>query len=144
MKRRLPLMIILALGAVGIACSGPAASGGATDFSGPPYATMASESGALQIAVRTSPAPPSRGTNDVELTITNIADGAARDDLTVAVSTWMPAMNHGAQTVPTVTAEGGGRYLVQTIDCFMPGRWELRTTLTGSTTDHATPALDIP
>jgi hypothetical protein len=106
--------------------------------------TATSDSGALRIDVRTSPQPPGRGSDDVEFTITNASDGKPRDDLSVAVTPWMPAMNHGSSAIPTVTAEGGGRYLVTGVYLFMPGRWELRTSFSGPTNDHAAPAFDIP
>ena len=55
----------------------------------------------------------------------------------------MPAMNHGSST-PIVTAEGGGRYMATDVYFFMPGTWELRTTFTGATTDHAAPSITVP
>jgi hypothetical protein len=138
---------LLAVGAaVLLGCSAPAdASGpGAGEFPADPLATLASASGALSLAVRTSPSqPPTRGTSAVELTVTD-AKGAALAGLDVAVEPWMPAMGHGASVVPTVSEEGGGRYVAREVDLFMPGRWELRTTFSGSVSDHATVVFDIP
>jgi hypothetical protein len=125
-------------------CSSAGSSATAQGFPADTYATTTSDAGALRIEIRTSPQPPTRGTNAVELTIASAADGSPVDGLTLQVTPWMPAMNHGAQDVPGVTAEGGGKYLLPQVDCFMPGHWELRTTFSGPMTDHATPALDVP
>ena len=101
-----------------------------------------SDSSALAIDVRTSPQPPSRGTNEVELTITRASDGAPVDGLTLDVEPWMSSMEHGTST-PTVTPEGGGVYLVTEVYLYMPGLWTLRTTISGAMTDHAAPQLTI-
>jgi hypothetical protein len=128
----------------GVACSGAAEPSGPSSFPATPYMTATSDSGALQIEVRTSPQPPVRGTNSLELTITDAATGKPRDDLSLAVEPWMPAMNHGSSAIPMVTAEGDGKYLVTAVYLFMPGHWEMRTSFSGAMTDHAAPAFDIP
>jgi hypothetical protein len=113
-------------------------------FTSDPYMMTTSDSQLLHIDVRMSPQPPVRGTDAMELTVTDVASGKPRDDLTVAVNPWMPAMNHGSSAIPTVTPKGGGQYVVTELDLFMPGHWELRTSFSGTTTDHAAPAVDIP
>jgi hypothetical protein len=129
-------------------CSGRAVGSGNPEtitFSSDPYMTTTSDSQLLRIDVRTSPQPPVRGTNAMELTVTDVASGKPRDDLTIAVDPWMPAMNHGSSAIPTVTPKGGGNYVVTEVDLFMPGHWELRTSFSSATTtDHAAPAVDIP
>jgi hypothetical protein len=125
------------------ACSGPAPTSGTPTFSGTVYLTATSASGALRVDMRTWPQPPAMGTNALELTVTDAADGAPRDDLTVAVSPWMPAMNHGSSAIPTVTPQGHGKYLVTEVYLFMPGLWQLRTSFSGGVTDHVTPAVEI-
>jgi len=137
--------------AVATACAGCAGAGSAAGppdaaaFPPEPYTTVTSASGALRVDVRTSPQPPSRGTNAAELTVTSTADGGAVDGLTVRLVPWMPSMNHGSSTTPTVTAAGDGRYLAAPLSFDgMPGHWELRTTFSGPIDDHATPAFDIP
>jgi hypothetical protein len=114
------------------ACSGSS--------SAPTDATVTSDSGALRIELRAS---PQRGTNTAELTITNVADKMARDGIGVSVVPFMPSMNHGSSP-PTVTPEGGGKYQVTQLYLYMPGYWELRTTLSGSTNDRATLAVQVP
>jgi hypothetical protein len=133
------LFVALALLAFG--CS--AGTSPADDFPALAYTTTASESGGFVVEVRTSPQPPARGSNDVELTVTHASDGTPAPDLDVQVQTWMPSMNHGSAD-PTVTDVGEGKYLVSGVYLYMPGTWELRTTLSGAVTDHATPTLSVP
>jgi hypothetical protein len=123
------------------ACSSasPAPTG---TFPADPYTTTTSDSGGLVVDLRTSPQPPSRGTNEVELTITRASDGTPVDGLSLDVVPWMPAMEHGTSS-PTVTAEGGGVYLVTEVYLYMPGVWDLRTAISGAATDNATPQLTI-
>ncbi len=106
------------------------------------YTTAPSNSGALVIDVRTSPQPPSRGTNDVQLTVTRASDGTPVDGLSLDVEPLMPAMGHGTSKT-TVTPEGGGVYLVTEVYLYMPGVWELRTGISGAATDHANPQLTV-
>lgn len=105
---------------------------------------VVSDSGALRVETVMSPDPPQRGLDGADLTVTNVGDGGAVDGLTIAVSPWMPAMNHGTSLVPTVTALGSGKYSVTNLDLFMPGHWLLRLSFSGPVTDHAAPAVDIP
>lgn len=124
------------------ACSSASPTAGAATFPADAYTTTPSDSGVLVIAVRTSPQPPARGTNDVQLTLTRASDGTPVDGVSLDVEPWMPAMGHGSST-PTVTAQGGGVYLVTEVYFYMPGAWELRTSISGPTTDHATLQLTI-
>ncbi len=59
---------------------------------------------------------------------------------------YMPLHGHGASTVPTITAQGGGVYSVSQIDFFMGGYWELYLDLTppGGAADPLTFKLCIP
>jgi hypothetical protein len=127
------------------ACSSePAASGADATFPPDPITTAPSDSGALVLAVRTAPSqPPPRGTCTVELSITNAA-GAPKDGLTLDIVPWMPAHGHGTSIRPSVVGKGGGKYLVTDVSLFMPGEWELRTTFSGSTSDHAAPEIVVP
>jgi hypothetical protein len=124
------------------ACSGgsPASSG---TFPAEAYTTATSDTGALAVDVRTSPQPPARGTNSVQLTITQVSDGTPVDGLILDVVPWMPAMGHGTST-PTVTPMGGGIYLVTEVYTYMPGVWALQTSITGAMTDYAAPQLTVP
>lgn len=141
MNQLLRACLVAAVLGASTACSSAAPSPQAT-FPSDPYATTMSDSNALVLDVRTSPQPPSRGTNEVQLTVTRASDGTPVDGVSLDVQPWMPAMGHGSST-PTVTAQGGGVYLVTEVYFYMPGAWELRTSISGPTTDHATLQLTI-
>lgn len=133
MRRLAPLLFAASL----LGACGPGAGPG-PGFGTTPLTTVSSESGALQVAVFTDPQPPVRGTVGVRLAVTDAA-GAPVTGLTVEVVPWMNAMGHGSSVSPTVTARDGGVYELSNVYLFMPGQWTLRTTLTGSSSDHATP-----
>jgi hypothetical protein len=99
--------------------------------------------GVVKIEVVMTPNPPVRGSNSARATIMSM-DGVPEDGLTVTVRPWMPSMGHGTSVTPTVTPLGGGVYQLDDLDLFMPGRWELRMTLTGPVNDSAKPAMDVP
>jgi len=102
-----------------------------------------SDSGALSVVVETLPRVSlDRGTNALEFVVTDSA-GAGVDGLSLDVVPWMPVMGHGASVVPTVQAEGSGKYLVENVELFMPGLWQLRTTFSNGTTDHAVPSFEV-
>lgn len=104
--------------------------------------SVTSDSHALHIDMTASPDPPVVGTDTLELTITSAADGSPQDGLSVALAPYMPSMGHGTSAT-TVTPEGGGKYLVSEVYLFMPGVWELKTTITGPISDHAEPAFQL-
>jgi hypothetical protein len=139
MTLRLGITFLIAAGS----CSG-ASTPERLGFTAAPYSTPTGDMRVLQFEVRTSPQPPARGTNEVQLTIRSVADGTALDGLHVAVKPWMPAMNHGTSILPSVTPQGGGKYLITDLDLFMAGLWELRLTVTGASTDQAAPSFEIP
>jgi hypothetical protein len=138
------VFVVVAASFACAACSGAAEPSGAVTFPADAYFTMATKSGALHLEVRASPQPPERGTNAFELTVRDASSGEPRDDLTLAVKPWMPAMNHGSSAIPVVTPAGHGKYVVTEVYLFMPGHWELQTSFTGAVTDYVAPAVDIP
>lgn len=151
MKRRYSLAATLALGAavasVGAGCGSSGDSGsGELNFSGAPDAVLTTQEGSFRVEIRTAPEPPTRGSNVMQLRITDIASGDAVDALDVEVVPWMPVMGHGASVKPTVKhGDTPGTYVVDGVHLFMPGTWELRTTLArGATVEHATPSFQIP
>jgi hypothetical protein len=144
MKPLLHLVLATALLGAASACSGGSATpAGDVTFPADVYTTATSDSGSLVVDVRTSPQPPSRGTNAVQLTVTKAGDGTPVDGLTLDVTPFMPAMDHGTSS-PTVTPQGGGVYLVTDVYLYMPGTWELKTSISGPATDHATATLTVP
>jgi hypothetical protein len=42
-----------------------------------------------------------------------------------------------------VTPEGGGKYLVSSVYLFMPGVWELKTTIAGAVNDDVEPTFQL-
>jgi hypothetical protein len=130
------IALALALAACA-ACSSASSPSAGTSF---PF-SVTSDSRSLHVELEASP-PPVVGTNTLELTVTKVSDGTPQDGLTIAVVPWMPAMDHGSST-PTVTAEGGGKYLVTELYFFMPGTWVLKTSFSGPVSDHAEPEFQI-
>jgi hypothetical protein len=109
------------------------------------YLTQTTDAGKCRIEVRTSPSqPPTRGTFDIQLTVVDATTGKPMDGLAVTAVPWMPAMGHGTSVTPTVTPAGEGHYVLSNVSMFMPGTWQLRTTITGEANDSVTPQLQIP
>jgi YtkA-like len=130
-------------------CGGSSSSStSANSFSETPLMTVTSDSGKLHVDVRTSPSqPPTRGQQSVQLVIAD-ENGAPQSGLTLDTTPWMPAMGHGASVTPAVTETTPGTYVIADVDMFMPGTWELRTTIadadSGTSADHVAPSFQIP
>jgi hypothetical protein len=138
------VLLVLVAGATGLGCSDAGSTTGEASFPVDALTTVTSTHGAFHVDVRTSPdQPPSRGIVSVDYRITDMNQAPA-DGLTVAVVPWMPDMGHGASTTPTVEKMGGGRYVISNVELFMPGRWDLRTTISGPSQDSVTPEFEIP
>lgn len=142
MKTTTLFCLVLALGAVACGSNEPSSQGDGT-FPDEALMTVKSDDGAYTVEVRTSPQPPSRGTNEVEYRVLD-ANGAGVDDLSLTVTPWMPEMGHGSSVVPDVAPEDEGKYLVTNVVLFMPGTWQLRTTIDGRASDHVAPEFSIP
>lgn len=105
--------------------------------------TVWSASGALQVVINGTPSPPTMGEDTFEMAITN-SEGEPVTGLTLTVVPWMPAMDHGTSTVPTVSESPPGTYVISNVDFFMAGVWQLRTAISGPVTDDVTPSFNIP
>lgn len=105
--------------------------------------TLASEGGTWTVGMWVFPEPARRGPADVLFAISDQV-GAPVDGLTVGTQPWMPAHGHGAATSPVVAGLGEGRYWAMPINFYMPGRWELRTTLAGGVTERVVFVVDVP
>ncbi len=133
------------------ACSSSDASNGeSTGCSGTPtfpttaLSTTKSEGGKLQIAIRGAPYQPLvAGLDCLQLVVTDSSTGAPVDGLSVTMTPWMPAMGHGADTTPVVTALGQGRYVLTDVSLFMPGEWQLRTQFSGPVEDSVEPTFSV-
>ena len=138
-----------------------------------PGISVVSASGAYRAAIVTAstdqggagPVPTAAiGYDTFTVAVTSITDGGAGadagapppDGLTMALppiggsgkpaDPFMPQHGHGAATVPTITAQGGGTFSVAKIDFFMGGYWELYLDLTppGGAVDPLTFKICIP
>jgi hypothetical protein len=138
-----------------------------------PGISVLSASGAYRVAIEaastdqgaTAPVPTAAiGYDTFTVAVTSVADGGAGADagapapngLTMGTppiggtgepaDPYMPQHGHGASTIPTVTAQGGGAFSVAAIDFFMGGYWELYLELTppGGTVDPLTFKICIP
>jgi hypothetical protein len=130
------------------ACSSGSSSSSTNTFLQTPLMSVTSDSGKLHVDVRTSPTqPPTRGQQSVQLIITD-ENGSPQSGLALDTTPWMPAMGHGASVTPSVSETSPGTYVVEDVDMFMPGTWELRTTIadadSSSTADHVAPSFQIP
>ena len=132
--RILPLLLL-------IGCS--AAPPRVVEFDSTPIETVRSTSGALSLAVYAPAAQSLRGASELELTISD-ASGVPIDGLTLDVVPWMPSHAHGTSVVTLVEPIGNGSYVVRDVNLFMPGRWQLRVSVTGPMSDSLTPILDVP
>ena len=130
---------ILALGAL----AAPACASPGVDLDSGPLVQVAeaqSTTGAYDVVVLAHSPTPVRGNHTVQLVVTSA--GAPADDLALTIVPWMPAMGHGTSITPTVTPLGDGAYQLDDVDLFMPGLWELRTTI-ASPQDYAAPSFAV-
>ncbi|HVZ88000.1 MAG TPA: hypothetical protein VHG72_13600 [Polyangia bacterium] len=87
---------LVGVAVIGLGCDGqPAPSDPTLDFAGQPALTVASASGALNIAVWWSPLHPTVGYDASQLEITD-STGAPVSGLALTIVPWMPAHGHGA------------------------------------------------
>jgi hypothetical protein len=141
---RLTILAVLSLAACGGAPTDPNACDTNPGFSGAPFMTgIKSTSGNLSLTIKSSPtSPPQRGNGSLEYLITD-SSGNPVDGLTVSVLPWMVQMGHGSSITPCVMSEGNGVYVVNNVYLFMAGEWQLRTTVSGPTTDSFSPTVQV-
>jgi hypothetical protein len=141
--------------AIALACGcGSGAEPGSGDFPADAFVTLASQSQALLVAVRTAPQPPTRGGQSAEYRITRALSGEPAAMLSLEVVPWMPSMGHGTAVVPSVEEVSPGTYLISNIYFYMAGHWVLRTTISsspgtsadmgGGQSDYVEPSFQIP
>lgn len=84
----------------------------------------------------------SRGSNRVRLELTA---GADRDttDVDVTLSTFMPAMGHGASEQPELVTTEANRYTFDKVVLNMPGLWELHVGVSGDVEDELVFEFDV-
>ena len=106
-----------------------------------PLMTTQSDGG-LDLSLWLEGESPARGTNVAWLRVEE--GGQPVDGLELAVVPLMPSMGHGTHVTPVVSGLGQGRYHVADVVFSMAGAWELRIKISGSRTDEAVFALQVP
>jgi hypothetical protein len=142
LTRVVPAMSLLAA----LGCSSPDAAEPDANaaFPADPMLTATSDAGRYLVEVRTAPnQPPERGVVAIDLRVLDATSQEPVEGLHVESTPWMPAMGHGTSVQPSVTPKADGRYVLTHVDLFMPGAWEIRTTLSGETVDHVAPSFQI-
>ncbi len=148
MSFRLPLRVLGTVAAI-LALAGLAGcGGGSSDSAGGASPVAMSSSGALRATLRPSSNPPPLGTQTVAMDLVYVDGGAPATGLALTVVPWMPAMEHGTSIVPSVSETATpGTYAIANAYLFMPGIWEMRTTVSASANgaaDKVAPSLDVP
>lgn len=72
-----------------------------------------------------------QGMNAFSLVISEKGSGAAVEEASIEVTTWMPSMSHYTEG-ETVMPMGGGTYHVESVSLVMGGDWEIRYDLTAA------------
>ena len=86
---------------------------------------LAHEGESLTVTIADAePSLPVRGDNAWTLTITD-AGGAAMEGMLFTIAPWMPDHGHGSPVEPTTLALGEGQYLLNRLNLFMAGYWEI-------------------
>ncbi len=131
-----------------VASAALAACSSSSGSSGGGSSVATSTSGALQATLHASSDPPPLGNQSVALDLVYIDGGAPAAGLALTVVPWMPAMQHGTSIVPTVSETSPGTYTIANADLFMPGVWEMRTSIAASAdagaADKVSPSLNVP
>jgi hypothetical protein len=137
MRTAVYLAASLAFGACGT-------SDGAGAEDGPlvSVADATSQTGAYDIALLAHEPTLTRGSHTLELIITSATDGSEVDGLALKIVPWMPAMGHGTAIVPSIAPLGSGVYEIDDANLFMPGLWELRTSI-AAPSDYAAPSVQV-
>ena len=141
-------LVALSLAACGSSQAAPSSNGGSCSatltFPTSSLSTVTSDGGKLSVAIYSAPYQPLiAGTECLELVVTDPSSGDAVDGLSITMTPWMPAMGHGADTIPLLTALGQGRYVFTEVGLFMPGEWQLRTQFSGQVTDSVEPTFNV-
>lgn len=141
--RALASALLLATASTAVSCGGDDAPPPST-FQAAPLVTVESRDGKLKLSMWTAPEqPPARGMVTAKLRVVHRDKGTPADGLKLDIVPEMPSMGHGTPTVPRTTAKGQGEYLVEDLDLFMAGRWDLSITITGEVTDGAVVPIDV-
>lgn len=70
------------------------------------------------------------GANSMDMVIhRDTADNPDVEHAQIVVTPWMPAHDHGVQSVPKITERGAGLYSVENLEASMEGDWQLRISI---------------
>jgi hypothetical protein len=144
-KTRMRLSLVLASTVLMGACSSSSPTGNSSgqqtsqgsicnnDPRGMTYAiglSATSANGLMKASFRdATPAPPAKNENSWTLKLTD-AHGNPITGATLAVVPFMPDHGHGPPAQPLWMEMGGGSYIINQIDFFMPGIWQVTFTIT--------------
>jgi hypothetical protein len=131
----------LAAAMLAVGCSASSPEPTTTEFETAQIATVTSANGAYVVTVYPPAGGLVQGIDTLKALVTDAHSNAPIDGLTVEIVPWMPTMGHGSSAIPIVTAAGSGAYLVTDLTLFMPGTWQLRTTLGD---DSALISVEVP
>lgn len=110
--RRLAVAAALLLPCLGIACEPAPIGANAARINGRDFV----------LVWRVDPAPLRLG--DFFSVVVSACERRAQRVATLKIDATMPAHRHGMNYLPTVAAEGGGRFNARGLLLHMPGRWE--------------------
>ena len=82
-----------------------------------------------------------QGLDTVRIVVTDARSSAPVDGLAIQVVPWMPTMGHGSSAIPEIQPMGDGVYVASDVSLFMPGEWQLRTSLDAN--DSAVVTVEI-
>ncbi|HEY2366626.1 MAG TPA: FixH family protein [Polyangiaceae bacterium] len=114
---------------VSCACSAQPRNTAPDTFATTPLGVSTSTSGAFTVTMYPQTGGLVQGLNAVEIVVTD-ANASPAGDLPITLVPWMPAMGHGASTIPNIAITAPGRYVADDVALVMPGTWQLRATLT--------------
>jgi len=128
--------VMFAIAVVGVGCDSGNDDSGVPDPCGPSdlydeyLPGMEKVGDRLTVALeRARPAPPEKGDNQWEISVSDAAHQPV-DDLEIVVLPFMPDHGHGTSTDPAVRGgETSGEYVIEDIALVMGGRWEVTLTL---------------
>jgi hypothetical protein len=106
------------------------------------YSAGMSETGSTGLTVSledAEPAPPALDMNTWTIYVTDDA-GNGVEGADVAVKPTMPVHNHGTPYVAQVDDQGGGTYVLDPVNMFMVGYWNVEITVT---TDSISDVVDF-
>jgi hypothetical protein len=87
----------------------------------------------------------SQGTNDLRISIRDVATNAPFTGAEVELSAIMPAMAHDAPDAPAIDELGAGTYFARDVALSMPGRWQIHVNAARAEShDEADFVYDIP